>query len=218
VDVTALDGELLGIVHQTPESHAEAAARSGTMDVTMGELALWVGLGDDFVEYYDDGTGGTGGVFYQCPPFNDARFSSTWMTVCQSPKVLFEDGLNPYLLLLNVSSDLRHTRVGDMRMSLFAADGDRLGGGEIAVPPFASRVVSLRAMLAAPAYRGNALLLGVATTCTLIPFGFMHDERSMALAIDHTMPPGNYHSAWFDKGRRSAWGSDLLRRVREGRL
>jgi hypothetical protein len=219
VDVGRLEGEMLGIVHQTPRSHLEAASGgSGTIETSIEELAAWVGIGDDFVEYIDLRVGGMGGVFYQCPPMNDGRLGTTWVTVCQSPKVLFAARVEPFLLLLNVSSDHSYRRVGQMRLTLFGQSGERIGRGEVRVPPFGSRVVPLRSMLAALAYRGNAMLLGISTMCTLVPFGLLRDDESGMLAVDHTMPPGNYHSAWADKGRRLAWAADLQGRWDEGRL
>src|SRR3989442_4543620 len=65
VDVKGGDGDLLGIVHQTPLSH------ENRREIATDEVAVWVGLGDDYVEYVDADTGSTGGVFYQCPPLND---------------------------------------------------------------------------------------------------------------------------------------------------
>jgi hypothetical protein len=212
VDLRADDGEWLVIVHQTPESHGEAPR-----DLALAEVTRWVGMGDDFVEYVHPRTGVVGGVFYQCPPLNDPRLGALWMTVCQSPKLLFDDGLDPFLLLLNVSTADPSTP-GEMRLSILGADGVRRGGRTVTVPAFASRVVSLRSALADTHYRGNATLIAVSAGCTLIPFTFVRDRHSNALAIDHTMPPANYHSAWADKQRRFAWTAELLRRTGDGRL
>src|SRR5262245_4070747 len=154
VDVKGAGGELLAIVHQTPLSHESRS------DIAAGEVSAWVALGDDFVEYVDRDTGATGGVFYQCPPLNDARVGQVWVTVCQSPKVLFDDGCDPFVLLLNVSTDSAWRAAGRMDMTLFAARGERIGHGAATVPAFSSQVVALRSLLSAPDHAGNATLIG----------------------------------------------------------
>jgi len=210
VDVKGIDGELLGIVHQTPLSHEHRR------DIVSREVATWVGLGDDFVEYIHPATGATGGVFYQCPPLNDARLGRVWVTVCQSPKLLFDDRCEPFVLLLNISTDPAWRVTGTMGLTLFAATGEPIGRGAVTVPAFSSRLVALRAVLSAPGYEGNASLIGISTGAVLVPFTFVRDHHSGAMAIDHTMPPGNYHSAWADKRRREAWAADLLQRTEGG--
>lgn len=212
-------GDLLGIVHQAPGRQADAAARrGGTIETSMAEIAGFMGMADDFVEYVTPAGDAAGGVFYQGPPLNDPRLSTTRTAVAQSPAVLFDDDVSAFVLLLNVSCHAGHDRTGRMEISLFGARGERIGRGAALVPPFASRVVALGAMLDDPAYRGGALFLGVSTTATLVPLVFMRHQRSGALAIDHTLPPPNYHPAWADGGRRAEWAADLTARVREGRL
>jgi len=211
VDVKGAGGELLGLLHQTPLSHENRS------DIATSDVSRWVGLGDDFVEYVDRETGATGGVFYQCPPLNDARVGEVWVTVCQSPKVVFDDGCDPFVLLLHVSTDSSWRATGTMDMTLFAARGEPIGRGAVTVPAFSSRVVALRTLLSASGHRGNATLIGISTGAVLVPFTFVRDRHSGAVAIDHTMPPANYHSAWADKTRRQAWAVDLLQRAREGR-
>jgi hypothetical protein len=171
----------------------------------------------DYVEYMTDGGAG-GGVIYQGPPLNDARFGTSSATVCQSAKLLFEEGIDPYLALMNVSSDPDHRVSARFRAVLFDPGGRRMGGGEIGVPAFSARVTALRSLLDDPAYTGGALLLGAAGECNLAPISFLRDRRSHALAIDHTLPPQNYHSAWASPRRRAAWAGDLFARLESGRL
>ena len=202
--------EWLGIVHQTPLSQREEAARrGGLLDVPVAEIAPWLSFADDYVEYFDDRTGGTGGVFYYGPFLNDTRLAPTWSTVVQSPKVIFDDGLEPGLVLLNVASNPRHDRCASMDIALFGSTGERIGGGQTAVPPFASRLLRLRAFLGDGAYKGSATVVAVSTTATVIPCTLVHDRRSMALAIDHTFPPANYHSAWGGKTKRATWAETV---------
>ena len=206
--------ELVGVLHQTPLSQRDAAAaRGGVIDATVGEIAPWLSFADDFVEYFDDRTGGTGGVFYYGPFLNDTRLAPTWSTVVQSPKALFDDHLEPGLLLVNVASDPRHDRSAVMDIALFGMAGERIGQGGAVVPAFASRLVRLRGLLADGAYKGGATVLAVSTTATVIPCTLVHDRRSMALAIDHTFPPANYHSAWGQKKKRATWATEVREKL-----
>jgi len=204
------DGEWLGVLHQTPLSQRDAAAtRGGRLDLPVGAIAPWLSFADDYVEYVHESTGGTGGVFYYGPFLNDTRLAPTWSTVVQSPKAIFDAGLEPGLLLLNVASDPRHDRRALMDIALFGTAGERIGGGGVEVPAFAARLVRLRELLTDLAYKGGATVVAVSTTATLIPCTLVHDRMSRALAIDHTFPPASYHSAWGQKSKRAAWAEDV---------
>lgn len=210
VVVGRAEGEVLGILHQTPLSQRDrAAAGGGRIEATIDEIASWLSFADDYVEYVHEGSGGTGGVFYFGPFLNDVRLAATRTTVVQSPKAVFDDGLEPGLLLLNVATDPRHDRAARMDIALFGTAGERIGGGGVVVPAFASRLVRLRELLTDQAYKGGATVLAVSTTATVIPCTLVHDPRSGALAIDHTFPPVNYHSAWGGKKKRATWAGEV---------
>lgn len=210
VAMTDERGEWLGILHQTPLSQRDAAAaRGGVLEARVDDVASWLTFADDYVEYVHEPTGATGGVFYYGPFLNDVRLAPTWSTVVQSPKALFDDGLDPGLLVLNVASDPHHDRSAVLDVVLFGAAGEPIGHGQAVVPAFAARLLLLRDLLTDRAYKGGATVLAVSTTATVIPCTLVADRRSMALAIDHTFPAVNYHSAWGDKGKRVRWADEV---------
>ena len=198
--------DVLGILHLTPDR----AVGKESVEVALPEIMAHMLATDDFVEYYSYRGDVVTGVAYQTGPMNDARLSSTRTTTIQAPKVIVSDRVDTIFLLMNTSTSLDYDNEVVLQFRVIAPTGETICKSQIAVPPFAFRLLSMRDVLteanALDRLRevgGCATLYGLAANGTLVPLSMTRNDETGAIAVDHTLPPTYYVSAW---------GGDLRKR------
>jgi hypothetical protein len=198
--------DVLGILHLTPD----AAVGKESIEVAPPQLMAHMLATDDFVEYYSYRGDVVTGVAYQTGPMNDARMFSTRTTTIQAPKVIVSERVDTLLLLMNTAPTLDYDNEITLRFRIIAPNGETLAASHIDVPPFAFRLLSTRDALvdagALERFRelgGCGTLFGLATNGSLVPLSMTRNDETGAIAVDHTLPPTYYISAW---------GGDLRKR------
>jgi hypothetical protein len=189
----------LGILHLTPDRYLSHS----TCEVTRDELMAHLIATDDFVEYYSYSGDVVTGVAYQTGPMNDKRLSTTGTTTIQAPKVIVSDRVDTIFLLMNTSTSLQYDSEVVLRFRIVSPAGETLTASQISVPAFSFRLLSTRDVLtqsgALDRFReigGCATLFGLATNGTVVPLSMTRNDRTGAIAVDHTLPPIYYVSAW----------------------
>lgn len=197
--------DVLGILHLVPDD----ALGQETCEVAVPELMAHTFATDDFVEYYSYRGDVVTGVAYQTGPMNDARLSSTRTTTIQAPKIIVSDRVDTILLLMNTSTSLDYDNEVTLRFRILDAAGETLAASLITVPPFTFRLLSARDVLAEEGALdrfheagGCGTLFGLATNGTVVPLSMTRNDATGAIAVDHTLPPVYYVSAWGGDLRR----------------
>jgi hypothetical protein len=198
--------DVLGILHLTPDD----AVGKRSIEVTPQEIMAHMLATDDFVEFYSYRGDVVTGVAYQTGPMNDARLFSTRTTTIQAPKVIVSDRVDTIFLLMNTSTSLEYNNVVTLRFRIMAPDGETVAASEISVPPFTFRLLSTRDVLTEAGaldrlreLGGCGTLFGLAANGTVVPLTMTRNDETGAIAVDHTLPPTYYISAW---------GGDLRKR------
>lgn len=198
--------DVLGILHLTPDRYVSVSS----CEVTRDELMAHTIATDDFVEYYSYRGDVVTGVAYQTGPMNDKRLSTTGTTTIQAPKVIVSERVDTIFLLMNTSTSLDYDNEVVLRFRIVSPAGETLAASEISVPAFSFRLLSTRDVLreagALDVFRdigGCATLFGLATNGTVVPLSMTRNDKTGAIAVDHTLPPIYYISAW---------GGDLRKR------
>jgi hypothetical protein len=191
--------DVLGILHLVPDRFVGQES----CEISVPELMTHIFATDDFVEYHSYRGDVVTGVAYQTGPMNDARLSSTRTTTIQAPKVIVSDRVDTILLLMNTSTSLDYDNEVTLRFRIFGPDGDSVVESSIDVPPFSFRLLSTRTVLreqgALERFRevgGCGTLYGLATNGTVVPLSMTRNDDTGAIAVDHTLPPVYYVSAW----------------------
>lgn len=204
---TAGRDDLLCIFHVTPVELLDA----GPTDVKAAEMMAHTRVSDDFIEYYQRPKGVVAGVAYQTGPLNDKRLSSTRTTVMQAPKVIVSDAVDTYFCLMNVSTDPAYDSTVRMDFSILSPSGDRVTRAFVEVPAFTFRLVSARSALQAGGKLdefmeggGLGMFLGYSKNGTVVPLSMTRNERTGAIACDHTLPPPFYVTTWGGERRLEA--------------
>jgi hypothetical protein len=198
--------DVLGILHLTPDRWLGQEM----CEITREELMAHMIATDDFVEYYSYDGDVVTGVAYQTGPMNDVRLSSTRTTTIQAPKVIVSDRVDTIFLLMNTSTSLDYDNEVLLRFRIVSPAGETLAASQVAVPPFSFRLLSTRNVLseagAMDQFReigGCATLFGLAKNGTVVPLSMTRNDVTGAIAVDHTLPPIYYVTAW---------GGDLRKR------
>lgn len=191
--------DVLGVLHVVPERWVGQER----VEVSRAELMAHVFATDDFVEFFSYRGHVVTGVAYQTGPVNDRRLSSTCTTTIQAPKVIVSDDVDTLFLLLNAATRLDYHDEVTLDFKIAAADGSILASSSITVPPWSFRLLSCRAVLeqtgALDAFRaqgGLGTLFGLAMDGTLVPLSMTRNDRTQAVAVDHTLPPTYYVNQW----------------------
>jgi hypothetical protein len=198
--------DVMGILHLTPDRFVGQAR----CEVSKTELMTQTFATDDFVEYFSYDGNVVTGVAYQTGPINDTRFSTTRTTTIQAPKVIVSDRVDTIFLLMNLSTSFDYADHVTLRYHVKSADGTTVLSSSIDVPPFTFRLLSVRDALRETgseeefASRGGlGTLFGLATNGSLVPLSMTRNDKSGAIAVDHTLPPIYYVNKW---------GGDLRKR------
>lgn len=194
-----VSGNALGVAHLVPTRFR------GETSVTVepGELMAHVSASDDFVEFRQEPKGVITGVAYQMGPQNDMRFSKTRTTLLQAPKAIVSPTVDTLFTLINASTSFSYSDVAHMEYWLFAPDGTKVARGEIAIPAWTYRFISVRQLLidnglldSFIAGGGLGMILGLSRDAGLVPLSLTRNLESGGIACDHTLPPMYYFTTW----------------------
>jgi hypothetical protein len=201
--------DVMGIFHMVPERYAGQKA----VDIDLGTIFEYVGVSDEYIEYFSKQHAVAAGLAYQSTPMNDARMGGTRTTLMQSPKLLVDEETDTVLLLLNVSTSPDYDQEITFRLALLASDGTRVANHVITIPAYGFRQVSLRQVLRDNAafdrfvdLGGCGMVVGFSPKGSVVPLSVTRNDRSGGLACDHTLPPV-YYLPW--------WGGDVRRAANE---
>ena len=191
--------DVLGILHLVPDRFLGQPV----CEVSREEVGAHTFATDDFVEYYSYDGNVVTGVAYQTGPMNDLRFATTRTTTIQAPKVIVSDRVDTILLLMNLSTSLDYADEVELRFRIMSPAGKVVAASSITVPAFTFRLLSTREVLReAKVYDefvesgGFGTLYGLATNGTVVPLSMTRNDRSGAIAVDHTLPPVFYINKW----------------------
>lgn len=194
------------------------------VEVDRKEISRLNGAQDHFVEHYDPDSGYSSGVLYQVGPLNDRRAFPSSSLLVQAPKVFVRGEESTWMQFLYDSSDRELRREARIRCFLSAESGEILGSWEERIDAHGFRRVDIREAL-----RGLGLRPEEATN----RHGFLHfqaycrdaafithtvnrNEKSGALAVEHTLPPIYYDLQYGGPMRAKAfafWDSLLAPQV-----
>jgi hypothetical protein len=204
---TAADGDVLAMFHLVPE----ALRGKERAEVATKDLMTHMSASDDFVEFHQKPKGVITGVAYQTGPLNEARFGSTRSTVVQAPKVIVSDTVDTLFCLMNLSTRFDYDDTVQMDFWILGPGGERLTRAWVEVPAFTYRLVSCVEVLeragALDAFReagGRGMFLGYSKNGTAVPLSLTRNQRTGAIACDHTLPPIFYLTTWGGETRLKA--------------
>jgi hypothetical protein len=199
--------DVLGIAHMVPGRFLGKAG----VDIELSEIFDYVGVSDEYIDYYSPESDVSSGLAYQSTPMNDARFGGTRTTLMQSPKLLVDENLDTHLLLLNVSTSPDYHQEIHFELALLASDGAVVARHSIDIPAYGFRRVSLRQVLRDAggfdrfvSLGGSGMVVGFSGKGSVVPLSITRDDRSKGLACDHTLPPVYYLPWWGGDARRAA--------------
>jgi len=192
-------GTMLGVAHLVPTKFRGQTSVS----VDRGELMAHVSSSDDFIEFRQEPKGVITGVAYQMGPQNDSRFSKTRTTLLQAPKAIVSDSVDTLFALINPSTSFDYTDTAKMEYFLVDRMGKKLARGEVDVPAWSVRFVSVRKLLEKNgllesfiADGGLGMILGLCRNAGLVPISMTRNLESGGIACDHTLPPIYYFTTW----------------------
>jgi hypothetical protein len=192
-------GNALGVAHLVPRKWRGETA----VEIDRGELMAHVSSSDDFVEFRQEPKGVITGVAYQMGPQNDSRFSKTRTTLLQAPKAIVSPTVDTLFTLINASTTFAYDDVAHMEYWLYAPDGTKIARGEITIPPWTFRFISVRQLLVDNglldgfiAGGGLGMILGLSRDAGLVPLSLTRNLVSGGIACDHTLPPMYYFTTW----------------------
>lgn len=200
-------GNMLGIAHMVPQRFSGLTS----VTVTRAELMAHVSSSDDFIEFRQEPKGVITGVAYQMGPQNDSRFNKTRTTLLQAPKAIVTENVDTLFALINASTTIDYTDVAHMEYWLVDPAGNKVARGEITVPPWSCRFVSVRELLIENnlldefiAQGGLGMILGLSRDSGLVPISMTMNLDTGAIACDHTLPPMYYFTTWGGQRRIEA--------------
>jgi len=192
-------GNALGVAHLVPVKWRGETS----VDVDRGELMAHVSSSDDFVEFRQEPKGVITGVAYQMGPQNDSRFSKTRTTLLQAPKAIVSPTVDTLFTLINASTSFGYSDVAHMEYWLYAPDGTKVARGDITIPPWTFRFISVRQLLIDNGLLdsfidrgGLGMILGLSRDAGLVPLSLTRNLVSGGIACDHTLPPMYYFTTW----------------------
>lgn len=192
-------GNMLGVAHLVPTKFRGQTSVS----VDRGELMAHVGSSDDFIEFRQEPKGVITGVAYQMGPQNDSRFNKTRTTLLQAPKAIVSPTVDTLFALINASTSFDYTDTAKMEYFLVDRFGKKVARGEVEVPAWSVRFVSVRALLedngrldSFIADGGLGMILGLCRNAGLVPISMTRNLESGGIACDHTLPPIYYFTTW----------------------
>lgn len=192
-------GNMLGVAHLVPERFR------GQKKVTVdrGELMAHVSSSDDFIEFRQEPKGVITGVAYQMGPQNDSNFNKTRTTLLQAPKAIVTPTVDTLFALMNASTSFDYTDTAHMEYWLVDRNGVKVAHGEVEVPAWTVRFVSVRQLLidnglldSFIADGGLGMVLGLCRDAGLVPISMTRNLVSGGIACDHTLPPMYYFTTW----------------------
>ena len=147
--------------------------------------------------------GSNGSVIYETPPnFNVPRPGrAPASTLTFTSKMVVSDDVETVLALIHYSVDRAYATTARYTFAVFAADGEQVGAGALAVPPSAVGIVSVRDALVpdtlarcASADDGLAWLgyVGCSTDAALIPLILTLAPSRRSVSVEHTHPAQAY--------------------------
>jgi hypothetical protein len=194
-----VSGNALGVAHLVPTRFRGERSVS----VLPGELMAHISASDDFVEFRQEPKGVITGVAYQMGPQNDFRFSKTRTTLLQAPKAIVSPTVDTLFTLINASTSFNYRDEAHMEYWLLAPDGSKVARGEIAIPAWTYRFISVRQLLIENgrldsfiASGGLGMILGLSRDAGLVPLSLTRNLESGGIACDHTLPPMYYFTTW----------------------
>ncbi|MFZ4078367.1 MAG: hypothetical protein ACOYKK_02895 [Microbacteriaceae bacterium] len=200
-------GNMLGIAHMVPKRFAGQELVS----VTRGELMAHVSSSDDFIEFRQEPKGVITGVAYQMGPQNDDRFNKTRTTLLQAPKAIVTPTVDTLFALINASTSIQYEDVAHMEFWLVDPAGNKVARGDVTVPPWSCRFVSVRDLLVQNnlldefiAQGGLGMIVGLSRDSGLVPISMTMNLETGAIACDHTLPPVYYFTTWGGQRRIEA--------------
>lgn len=192
-------GNALGVAHMVPVKWRGETS----VEVEPAAIMAHVSASDDFVEFRQEPKGVITGVAYQMGPQNDFKFSKTRTTMLQAPKAIVSPTVDTLFTLINASTSFGYTDVAHMEYWLFAPDGTKVARGELTVPPWTFRFISVRQLLIDNgllddfiAGGGLGMILGLSRDAGLVPLSLTRNLVSGGIACDHTLPPMYYFTTW----------------------
>lgn len=192
-------GNMLGVAHLVPVRFRGQTSVS----VDRGELMAHVGSSDDFIEFRQEPKGVITGVAYQMGPQNDSRFNKTRTTLLQAPKAIVSPTVDTLFTLINASTTFDYHDDATMEYWLVDPSGKKIARGEIAVPAWTVRFISVRQLLIDNGILdsfiesgGLGMILGLCRNAGLVPVSMTRNLVSGGIACDHTLPPMYYFTTW----------------------
>ena len=192
-------GNMLGVAHLVPTKFRGQTSVS----VDRGELMAHVGSSDDFIEFRQEPKGVITGVAYQMGPQNDSRFNKTRTTLLQAPKAIVSPTVDTLFALINASTSFDYTDTAKMEYFLVDRNGKKVARGEVEVPAWSVRFISVRKLLednglldSFIADGGLGMILGLCRNAGLVPISMTRNLESGGIACDHTLPPMYYFTTW----------------------
>lgn len=206
-----VSGNMLGVAHMVPKRFV--GQKLVTIDPA--ELKAHVSSSDDFIEFRQEPRGVITGVAYQMGPQNDFRFNKTRTTLLQAPKAIVTPTVDTLFALINASTTIDYTDEAHMEYWLIDPAGKKLARGEVTVPAWTCKFVSVRELLEKHgllekfiADGGLGMILGLCRDAGLVPISLTRNLETGAIACDHTLPPFYYFSTW--GGQRRVEANSLL--------
>jgi hypothetical protein len=202
-----ISGNTIGVAHLVPTRFR------GQKRVTVdrAELFAHVGSSDDFIEFRQEPKGVITGVAYQMGQQNDSRFNKTRTTLLQAPKAIVSDQVDTLFTLINASTSLDYHDDAMMEYWLLDPQGNKLARGEVHVPAWTFRHISVRQLLidnglldSFIAGGGLGMVLGLCRNAGLVPLSMTRNLQTGAIACDHTLPPVYYFTTWGGQRRLDA--------------
>jgi hypothetical protein len=213
-----LSGNTIGVAHLVPTRFRGEKL----VTVDRRELMAHVGSSDDFIEFRQEPKGVITGVAYQMGQQNDSRFNKTRTTLLQAPKAIVSDQVDTLFTLINASTSLDYTDNAVMEYWLIDPAGKKLARGEVSVPAWTFRHISVRKLLQDNglleqfiADGGLGMILGLCRDAGLVPLSMTRNLETGAIACDHTLPPFYYFTTWGGQRRLDA-NATLHRLVFDG--
>lgn len=219
-------GNMLGVAHMVPERFAG----QDLVTIDRDEIKAHVGSSDDFIEFRQEPKGVITGVAYQMGPQNDFRFNKTRTTLLQAPKAIVTPVVDTLFALINASTSLQYSDEAHMEFWLIDPAGKKLARGEITVPAWTCRFISVRELLEEQGLLddfiqegGLGMVLGLSRDAGLVPISLTRNLETGAIACDHTLPPFYYFSTWGGERRVEAnallhdlvFGDDIVADAKE---
>ena len=200
-------GRMLGVGHFIPVG--KRGQKTATVD--RAEIMAHVSASDDFIEFRQEPKGVITGVAYQMGPQNDFRFNKTRTTLLQAPKIIVSENVDTLFALINASTTFDYTDLATMEYWVINPQGEKIARGDIEVPAWTVRYISVRELLEKHglldsfiAGGGMGMLLGLSRDAGLVPVSMTRNLVTGAIACDHTLPPVYYFTTWGGKKRLDA--------------